>query len=123
MFYDLFSCLSFQHFFMYHLESVKAILLAYGDNVKIPPSTQLGTKALFKKAAKVKQHSLVTLHREKWSLHYDSKRIHDNLQRILSGSHEKKSSENQVDCASIEVWYGCAVIAQKIQLVLHWFDL
>ena len=47
-----------------------------GEGIEIPTPIQQGIhKALFKRAAEMKQHLVSTLHCEKWSLHFGGKRI------------------------------------------------
>ena len=92
-----------------------------GEGIDIPTPSQQGIhKALLEEAEQLKQHLISTLHREKWSLHFDGKRI----QGIEYQAVVLKNAATEIKLAVLQLKDGtAATIAKGIQGVLDNFNL
>ena len=82
----------------------------FGEGIEIPTPSQQGIhKALFKRAAEVKQHLVSTFLREKWSLHFHGKRIQgiENQDVVL------KKEANEIELIVVQLKDGTAAIIAK----------
>ncbi|ELT91427.1 hypothetical protein CAPTEDRAFT_195363 [Capitella teleta] len=92
-----------------------------GEGKALPaPSQPAIHKAIYKRAAEVKQHLVNTLHQEKWSLHFDGKHF-DGLEHqgvVL------KNEEREIKLAVLRLKDGkAATIVQGLKGVLEEFNL
>ena len=94
-------------------------LSSEGIEILIPSQKRIH-KALFKRAAEVKQHLVCTLHREKWSLHFDGKQIQGiEYQAVVLKNETKKIKLILLQLKDSTA----ATIAKEIQGVLDEFIL
>lgn len=92
-----------------------------GEGIEIPtPSQSAIHKAIYTRAAQLKNHLVSTLHLEKWSLHFDGKHIHGiEYQAVLL-----KNEANEIKLTAIKLKDGKAqTIAEGLQYVLEEFNL
>ncbi|QQP49929.1 Uncharacterized protein FKW44_010757, partial [Caligus rogercresseyi] len=77
-------------------------------------------KALYRRAAEVKQHLVSTLHQEKWSLHFDGKKINGIEHQTVVLKNEAK----EIKLTVLQLKDGtAATIAKGLQDVLQEFNL
>lgn len=92
-----------------------------GEGIEIPTPSQPGIhKALYRRAAEVKQHLVSTLHQEKWSLHFDGKKIHGIEHQAVVLKNEAK----EINLTVLQLKDStAATIAKGLQDVLQEFNL
>ncbi|QQP40599.1 Uncharacterized protein FKW44_014704, partial [Caligus rogercresseyi] len=92
-----------------------------GEGIEIRTPSQPGIhKALYRRAAEVKQHLVSTLHQEKWSLHFDGKKINGIEHQAVVLKNEAK----EIKLTVLQLKDGtAATIAKGLQDVLQEFNL
>ena len=91
------------------------------DGIEIPTPCQSGIhKAIYKRAAQLKEHLVSTLYLEKWSLHFDDKRIEGFEYQAVVLKNDKK----ELKLAALKLNDGkTGTIAEALRDVLDEFRL
>ena len=92
-----------------------------GEGIEILTPSQQGIhKTLFKRVVEVKQHLVITLHCEKWSLHFNGKQIHGIEHQAVV----LKNKAKEIKLNMLQLKDGtAATIAKGIQGILDEFNL
>lgn len=91
------------------------------EGMEIPTPSQPGIqKAIYRRAAEVRQHLIDTLHQEKWSLHFDGKKLNGVEHQAVV----LKNEAREIKLAVLQLKDGtAATIAKGLQGVLQDFNL